>query len=364
MSAVISRPSPSEYERVMSAIEQQIEIHQPMTIGQMRACLPETEVVVNTALDRLMTAERVSRRVIAGRIVYFLPDWTPPKPGHRKPEALGGTEQPEAVIVPRAATAALTATDIQVLRDSVAEPVKAVVIPPPESVSVRPLTLRRQRVVDVLAAQAEPLSSADIAGLLGLERMAATTVLKELRDAGLVQTCGLKSGTRWFLTVAGSELASAPSKNAATESHPGLAPPAAQPIDAGSSTAAPAARDTYTAVTEPAGPRDGLSSSADPALNATLDWHAASAEREAQRRNAAPVADFALPDAMSNAGEWEPEAISEPGATSVLVDDAKFALWSDGRLEIDAGDTHLTLTVAVTRQLFTFLDHVCAIDHH
>jgi len=202
----MGRPSAAEIERVITALGKRLESDQPMTVGQLRSCVPETEVMINVALDQMQTSERVSRRIIGGRIVYFLPDWTPPKPGRRATEA----------------------------------------------------------------------------------RLAATHI----------------------------------------QSTPGISTPAAQPIEA------------------------------------TLDWHAASAEREAQRRNAAPTADFPLPDAMSNTGEWEPEATTELAATSALIEDAKFAIWSDGRLEIDAGDTHLTLSQATTRRLFGFLDQFSSIEAH
>lgn len=49
-------------------------------------------------------------------------------------------------------------------------------------------------------------------------------------------------------------------------------------------------------------------------------------------------------------------------ATGALADHAIYALWSDGSLQIDAGDVNLTLTPEATNALIHYLDRVCAVD--
>ncbi len=167
-----------------------------------------------------------------------------------------------------------------------------------------------------------------------------------------------------------------------SEFPPALATPAVQPIDTATSTAVPAAQtDLPRAVTEPAGSRHELSDSdadVDPDsffeadIDPLLAWHADRADKEAARREQqrqCPAAPFlALPDAMRNTGQAIPCSIGEIAefdvATSLQIDSASYALWSDGRLEIDAGDQHIALSSSATRALIDYLDRVCAIELH
>lgn len=224
----------------------------------------------------------------------------------------------------------------------------------------------QRALMDELMRLASSAPETQLADATGMTRYAAAHLLEALEEKDLVHREGQKRTTRWSLTTQGRNYLAAASKADApsTELTPGISTPAALPIDADISTAAPAARETYTAVTEPAGPRDGPSSSIDPAptLDETLGWHEAAAQHEARRRAALQIGALPLPEAMCNAGLWEPEALSKPGATSVLVDDAKFAIWSDGRCEIDAGVLHLTLSEEVTQRLFSFVGQFIAID--
>ncbi len=222
----------------------------------------------------------------------------------------------------------------------------------------------RDRVLQLVAESEEDgAKSQEVAQALMQDQEAIKTKLKSLRDKGLLCVRGKALSARWFLTDAGRAHLGIKPLAATTEFTPGLANPAVQPIDTATSTAASAVCTTLATVTEPAGPRDGLSSfehagDFEPAADELLAWHQQRAEQEAERRQPA----FALPNAMRNTGDDGVADLAVAGC--VLIDTASFALWSDGRLEIDAGSDHVTLSQPATRALLDYLDRVCAIEQH
>ncbi len=347
--------APRWVAKVVAALEAQ----QPQTRGELIERTGGLEIEINLALDRAMTDGQIERKIIAGRISYHLPDWQPATPARSKPSPLPSTAE---VLPAAAATPAPVSAQPAVV--AAAEPLAA---PAPSAVVVASV---RDRVLSYVAkhASADGCTSAIVASGIAHELEATKAAMKQLRDKGLLRLQGRKRSARWFITPAGQQ-------RLGTESIPGVTTPAVQPIDTASSTAVLAARQTLTAVTEPAGSRDEPSFSIsghdfEPAGDELLAWHAQRAESEAARRQSAlagPAPAFAdlnelfeMPAAMRNTGEDVDAGV----ATSVLIDSARFALWSDGRLEIDAGSDHVTLSPPAARALLDYLDRVCAIDPH
>ncbi len=389
----------AEIAQVKTRVLEMLGELQPLTPGQIRADVPYPDATVNVALDRLQTDEDVTRRIIDGRIVYHLPDWQPAKAARRLPGAPMpvGTAVALAIVGPVAAPAAAPApapvpapAPAAPLPAPAPEPAPAP-MPAPAAVPVvahkaigrpRKYECVRDRVLQVVFESGEGgAKSLDVATVLEHDLEATKAALKQLRDKGLLRLEGVVKTARWFITDAGrSRLGIAP-QEVKTESTPGVTTPAVQPIDTATSTAVPAAPPlSPRAVTEPAGPRDGLFdpyADFEPAADELLAWHAQRAEHEAARRrqaageSAAVVfgdlnelmpSTFVLPNAMRNSGDADKAPLDV--ATSVLVDTASYALWSDGRLEIDAGDQHVTLSQPATRALLAYLDRVCAIEQH
>lgn len=247
-----------------------------------------------------------------------------------------------------------------------------------------------ERVLSYLRnAPASGCTGREIFEALNLAQPAFSVAVRKLEAQGQVIRIGSRANAPLYSLSPSAEAALKTTAEACItaaappESNPGLASPAVQPIDTATSTAVPAARETHMAVTEPAGPRDGLSifenvGAFEPAADELLAWHAQRAEHEAARRRQAagePAAvvfgdlnelmppAFVLPDAMRNSG-CDGGAPPVDAVTCVLIDTASYALWSDGRLEIDAGSDHVTLSQPATRALLDYLDRVCAIEQH
>ncbi len=373
-----------------SRIAQALEITQPLTKGELMKICELQEIEVNVTLDRMQTSEEVVRKVIAGRIVYHLPDWEPPKPQRgtspRAAEAvqpavakLLAAPEPKAVSIAKSVDLPKIVTPAsQTTLTNVPPPAKTVRLPAPGSL--------QRRVLDALYRFGKPTRMEDIGSFLTLSNVRTTSALKELKKSvnGLVDNQGNKRSALWFLTeksraaleaIPGNTQTPIPaSALQPTESSPGSSAPAAQPIDAAVSTAEPAGSPTSNPVTVPPSPRDssGPSISGAESIPGTLSWHEARARAEAARRSGLqPMGALGdTNDLITAAGlstvdtdparvEYE---IAEDVATSVQISkDAAFALWSDGRLEIAAGNDFVSLTPGVTRALIRYLDHTCGV---
>ncbi|MCX7061359.1 MAG: hypothetical protein NTZ11_10765 [Gammaproteobacteria bacterium] len=216
-------------------------------------------------------------------------------------------------------------------------------------------------------ADPEARTGREIFDALGITQSAFSLAVRALEARGQVIRTGRHNAPLYALSPSAAVALTRSDDDSGSavpaESTPGLANPAVQPIDTATSTAASAVCATLATVTEPAGPRDGLSSfehagDFEPAADELLAWHQQRAEQEAERRQPA----FALPNAMRNTGDDGAADLAVTGC--VLIDTASFALWSDGRLEIDAGSDHVTLSQPATRALLDYLDRVCAIEQH
>ena len=347
--------------RVLNRVVDALEASQPQTRGELMLSTGGTEMELNVVLDRAMTDGQVERKIIAGRISYHLADWEPSAPARSKPSPLPSLKE----VLPPPEAPTVVAVDLQptpvsapepiLVPEEVAEPVAEAPVTAPSAatpaVQLDQRATAQSALLDALTRTDKPALMNELAAAAGLSLVAAKSALQELRLKGLVAVQGRSRASRWFM--AGTQ----------PNHPPGVTTPAAQAIDAEVSTPAPAVPDLSATVTVPAGPRDGLSFPGElhfePATDELLAWHAAAAERESARRQtkrpALPFGDlndlFELPEAMRNTGE--------PAAKRVNA--ARYALWSDGRLEIDAGDQHWHLSQSATRSLFDYLDRVCAI---
>lgn len=373
-----------------SRIAQALEITQPLTKGELMKICELQEIEVNVTLDRMQTTEEVVRKVIAGRIVYHLPDWEPPKPQRgtspRAAEAvqpavakLLAAPEPKAVSIAKSVDLPKIVTPAsQTTLTDVPAPAKTVRLPAPGSL--------QRRVLDALYRFGKPTRMEDIGSFLTLSNVRTTSALKELKKSvnGLVDNQGNKRSALWFLTEKSRAALEAIPGNTPTpipasalqhtESSPGELAPAAQPIDAAVSTAEPAGSPTSNPVTVPPSPRDssGPSIPDDADIPGTPAWHAARAEAEAERRSRVSqqnafgdindllaASGFEAVIGLGKGVSYEPEP---DVATSIQISkDAAFALWSDGRLEIAAGDDFVSLTPGVTRALIRYLDHICGV---
>ncbi len=379
---------------VSSRVIAALEASQPQTRGELMKNCDLMDIEANVALDRMQTADEVVRKVIAGRIVYHLPDWEPPKLQRgAAPRAPDGLQPAVAKLLaapaPKAvATSAEVPSGAQVTLPQVAATPVALPPSPSTAAHVRLPTpgCNQRRVLDALYRFGKPTRMEDIASFLQLSNDSTSSALKEMKKSifGLGDNLGSTRAAVWFLTeksraaldaIPGNTLTPIPASALQhTESSPGSSiAPAAQPIDAAVSTADPAGSTTSNPVTDPPGPRDssGPSIPDDADIPGTPAWHAARAEAEAERRSR-PRSQSTFGDindlltaasVLHDVAEAATQPFIEPDvATSIQISkDAAFALWSDGRLEIAAGDDFVSLTPGVTRALIRYLDHTCGV---
>ncbi len=347
--------------KLQDRIVEALEFEQPQIKSNLlKACIPATELELNIALDRAQTADQIVRRVCAGRIEFHLPDWEPARPARQPPRASGPITQ-----APKVAAA----NEVQPGKPKLNE-----------------------RVLAWMAAQPHAVKSQEIADGCGLTQQQVRDALKSLMAKKRVVLDGRGPSARWAC-IRPSPID--PARSAAHESQPSLSqrvPPAeaaqAQVAENGASSEAVPAGESGSE-TEPSRSRK------EPFIpvanvDAKVAFNEARAVAESSKRTQGEVVLTEPSDrwklsrmAQMHAGEPAYEGLDELGdflaggeapasiprtaaedAIAVLSDRCLAALWSDGSLQIDAGDVNLTLTPAATRVLIDYLDRVCAIDMH
>lgn len=325
MSTQIRVAVPAAIDKLVGVLEAE----QPLTKGELCARSGLTDLEVNVALDRAQTDERVTRRVIAGRVVFHLPHWVQPRPTPRKqqdtleaaagiaPATVAPTQPPEAE--PQASAAIAPTADTPEAPASVSAQPE----PPPSISGIS--TTDALVFVSLIHAGPEGRRLGRIVQLTELPEVRVKRALVLLRERKLVELHGSKAGATWHLTDRGRTAATEAGieTNAPTDSQQPPRRKDVQPIDMSASNidGSKSRADSIRPVISPAGPRDGLNASA-------------------------LAAEQSAPDQVP---------------VSARIEQAEFGLWSDGRLEIDAGDIHLTLTPAVVKRLATYLDHTCSL---
>lgn len=253
----------------------------------------------------------------------------------------------------------------------------------------------RQAVMKLLQESPDGLSGPTIIDKLDISQTVFSCCIRALERGDVVTRSGPTNKLIYALK-----------HRPTTESKPALSKPDAQPIDASKSTAAPAApADLPGAVKEPAGPRHGPSSNSTPDAVTVAEGQSVQQQPAAAATQKTPQPDiFAeLRKAVHRAQDRRPPAViltfplpgaapppefgdindlisptpvpqryqvlpepreSEPAdvVNSLHITQAKYALWSDGSFEIDAGDHHMTFSKTGFKALIDYLDQVCAID--